>query len=252
MSSLLVSILLNVVSIKAETVNASMTKVTLVVEGMMKSKGGVTWLSWPESVSAALLELAGVSKVDVHLESDEFTVLFDAYKVSIEELKSAVSRLGYAPRVARSRVLHSSPDTISGRENVEGTKGRVPEIIAAALREAEGSKQLVFVYFYAEWCGACKILDRTTLKDPGLLVILDYFVFLKVDADIDPDALTYFSVLGLPTLMVLNEEGVELYRHVGPITAAKLGQELDSLWHWADIQAGILELEQAKQHYPAI
>ena len=42
MSSLLVSILLNVVSIKAETVNASMTKVTLVVEGMMKSKGGVT------------------------------------------------------------------------------------------------------------------------------------------------------------------------------------------------------------------
>ena len=128
-------------------------------------------------------------------------------------------------------MLHSSPDTISGRENVEGTKGRVPEIIAAALREAEGSKQLVFVYFYAEWCGACKILDRTTLKDPGLLVILDYFVFLKVDADIDPDALTYFSVLGLPTLMVLNEEGVELYRHVGPITAAKLGQELDSLWH---------------------
>ena len=108
-------------------------------------------------------------------------------------------------------------------------KGAIPEPVATAIARAGGEGKFVFVDFYAEWCGACKILDRTTLKDPMVVQALHNFVFLKVDADQYPDAITHFNIVGMPTLVVLNLRGEEVYRQVGPIKADKLTNDLSAL-----------------------
>jgi len=132
-------------------------------------------------------------------------------------MKSTVAELGYRPKIAPSRVTSHSQDKKSGK---------IPEPIATAIIKAGKTNKLVFVDFYAEWCGACKILDRTTFKDPSVIKAFEDFVFLKVDADKYPDALRYFNVVGMPTLIVLNVFGEEIYRQVGPIGAEKLRKAL--------------------------
>jgi thiol:disulfide interchange protein DsbD len=101
--------------------------------------------------------------------------------------------------------------------------------VASAIDEAARNHKLLFVDFYAEWCGACKTMDRTTFKDPTVRNALERFVFLKVDADLRLETARHFKVIGMPTLVVLNASGEEIYRQVGPIGAARLTRELSAL-----------------------
>lgn len=101
--------------------------------------------------------------------------------------------------------------------------------MASAFDEASKLNKLVFVDFFAEWCGACKTMDRTTFSDPTVQTALKRFVFLKVDADQHPDTARYFKVVGMPTLIVLGASGDEIYRQVGPIEPGELVQELSAL-----------------------
>ena len=220
MSSMIFTSFLNSLTSASDSVDMKMSRVTIAVDGMMKSKSGATWLSWPDSVSAALSELAGVKNVEVFLETDEFTVTYDGDLVTTEQMKNAISALEYEPKIVRSRLVASVNNSY---------KGAIPEPVAAAIAHAGGEGKLVFVDFYAEWCGACKILDSTTLKNPSVVQTLQQFVFLKVDADQYPDAITHFNIVGMPTLLVLNLRGEEVYRQVGPIKADKLTGDLSAL-----------------------
>ena len=136
-------------------------------------------------------------------------------------MKQTILELGYEPEVVPSRLR---PQTLVDRSNEE-----IPEPVASAIIKAGAKGQLVFVDFFAQWCGACKILDRTTLEDESVIKTLENFVFLKVDADQDPQALVHFNVVAMPTLVVLDVYGEEIYRHVGPIDAGRLISDLESL-----------------------
>ena len=86
--------------VKAATVESEMSKVTLFVEGMMKSRGGVTWMSWPESVVAALLELPGIQSeatVEIILERDAFNIEYNANLTSLDDMYAAILDLGFTP-----------------------------------------------------------------------------------------------------------------------------------------------------------
>jgi hypothetical protein len=48
------------------------------------------------------------------------------------------------------------------------------------------------------------------------------FEFLKVDTDTFPAAARHFDIVGLPTLLVLDGNGNQLFRHLGPIGADPL------------------------------
>ena len=135
-------------------------------------------------------------------------------------MKKAIVKLGYRPEVVPSRVRLLLASSRSGS---------IPEPIASAVTEAEEMGKLLFIDFYAEWCGACRILDRTTFKDPTVQLTLQDFVFLKVDAELHPEALLHFDVVAMPTLIVLNTFGVEIYRQVGPLDAVNLTRDLVKL-----------------------
>jgi thiol:disulfide interchange protein DsbD len=136
-------------------------------------------------------------------------------------MNAAVTDLGYRPRVVQSRLGLEAATT--------NAAGPIPEPVATAVRRAGETGRLVFVEFFAEWCGACREMDRTTFQDPSFKAVLADLHFVKVDTDIHLDAARYFGIVGMPTLTVLNAQGEALYRHVGPIDADSLVRDLAKL-----------------------
>ncbi len=155
------------------------------------------------------------------LANDEFTVIYDAGLVKTDQMNEAIVDLGYTPEIVQSRIELGDSE--------HGSSGSIPEPVATALGQARETGQLVFVDFHAEWCGACITMHRTTFKDPDVETAFERFVFVKVDTDHQPDAARYFDIVGLPTLIALNELGEEVYRHVGPAGAVELASELSLL-----------------------
>lgn len=133
-------------------------------------------------------------------------------------MKVAIVTLGYEPRIVQSTLNKMRPSH-------DGTEP-IPEPVATALERVEHTDTSIFIDFYAKWCGACKVMDKTTLVDPKVVKTLVQFHTLKVDADEFPLATQHFGVFAMPTYIVLNPSGEEVFRHVGPITAGSLVERL--------------------------
>ena len=64
------------------------------------------------------------------------------------------------------------------------------------------------------------------LTDPQVRQALKRYQLLKVDTDEYVKPSNRFEVVGLPTLLVLDVNGVEIYRHIGMIDAETLASKL--------------------------
>ncbi|HWC64832.1 MAG TPA: thioredoxin fold domain-containing protein [Thermoanaerobaculia bacterium] len=102
-----------------------------------------------------------------------------------------------------------------------------------ARREAAPRGALVVADFYTEWCGWCRVLDRSVYPDPLVRRQLDRAVFVRLDAEREgeEDARRY-RVDGFPTIVFLEPGGREVGRIVGfypaPIFAERARAILDS------------------------
>jgi thiol:disulfide interchange protein DsbD len=80
-----------------------------------------------------------------------------------------------------------------------------------ALAQAKLSGRPVMIDFFAEWCAACKELDRETYVAPKVADEAKRFVAIKVDATDSTDALDAlferFGVKGLPTVAFVGSDG---------------------------------------------
>lgn len=171
---------------------------------------------------AALSELAGVDDdIEVFLDRDAFTLDYDPALVTLEDMYTAIRELGYTPRLSAGEDADAATTTEAG--------GAVPEPVAAALARAKAEGKLVFLDFYAEWCLACKVLEENTLLESTVASTLDKLVSLKVDTDLYTPASLYYNIVGMPTLLVLDSDGVELFRSVGLISPPELNQVLNTL-----------------------
>ncbi len=81
---------------------------------------------------------------------------------------------------------------------------------------AQESNKLIFVDFYADWCGYCKQLDEKTYPNENVKeVMAQKYVAVKVNVDQYPDLASKYSVYGLPTLMIMDSNGTEIKRVEG-------------------------------------
>lgn len=88
---------------------------------------------------------------------------------------------------------------------------------ASALARAKKAKKLVFVDFYAVWCGPCKLMDRTVYTDSTVALETERFLSRKVDAEKGEgiELARRYAVTAYPTLLVVDAAGKEVGREVG-------------------------------------
>ena len=103
----------------------------------------------------------------------------------------------------------------------------------ARLAAAKAEGKSVMLDFYADWCVACKELERFTFSDPKVQARLKDVVLLKADVTANSDAdralLKRFNLFGPPGLVFWNAAGEQSdFKVIGFVKADKFLTNIDS------------------------
>jgi len=85
-----------------------------------------------------------------------------------------------------------------------------------AVEAAKKEDKVVFIDFYATWCGPCKKLDAETFKDAKVQKFFkDKMVPIKIDVDKEKAMAAKFNIRAMPTMVMVGADGKEIGRLVG-------------------------------------
>ncbi|WP_028765606.1 protein-disulfide reductase DsbD [Shewanella fidelis] len=153
--------------------------------GYLMHQNKLTEFSWKQTVRSVLLMLALLASFSYGMQA-------------------VMTKLGFTSHAAMSA---STSAENHGFKHIKSLLDLHTEIAAAT---ADG--KTVMVDFYADWCVACKEFEAITFKDPLVVERMDQMVLLQADVtkndDIDIELLEYYDILGLPTLLMFDENGV--------------------------------------------
>ncbi len=114
--------------------------------------------------------------------------------------------------IPRGGLLAGSAEDVSARHLAFEPVESVAEL-EVALSEARAAGTPVMFDFSAEWCVACKEMEKYTFPDKGVIAALDSFVLLQADVtendDDDKELLQYFGSFGPPTIAFFDAAGQE-------------------------------------------
>lgn len=72
--------------------------------------------------------------------------------------------------------------------------------------------------FYADWCQPCKSVSAIMEKVKDKITI----PVEEIDIDANNDIAKKYGIRGVPTLVMVDDEGTEVKRHVGMATENKI------------------------------
>lgn len=86
---------------------------------------------------------------------------------------------------------------------------------AEASKAAAASHRLVLVDFYTDWCHWCKVLDREVYPTDQFKAESKYYVFCRINAEVDTAFAGQFNITGYPTIKFLKADGTQVGEVVG-------------------------------------
>jgi thiol:disulfide interchange protein len=106
----------------------------------------------------------------------------------------------------------------------------------SGARRAKSEGRAMFVDFYTDWCGVCKMMDRKTFRDPEVVRALAELVPVRVDSEDETardgfrgsDLAERHAIRGYPTLILFDSNGRELSRRAGYLEPRAFLAWLDS------------------------
>lgn len=100
-------------------------------------------------------------------------------------------------------------------------------------QKLQGSKQMVMLDFYADWCTSCIEMEKFTFSDPDVQKRLANVKMLQIDVTknsaADQQLMKQFKVFGPPALLTFDSQGNEMStaRVIGYLTPEKFKAHLD-------------------------
>src|SRR5258708_3895929 len=101
------------------------------------------------------------------------------------------------------------------------------ESLPDAQKVAAKEKKVIFVDFWAEWCGPCKQMLSTTYKDSKVVEKSKGFVPVLVNIDKQEDLAKKYKVEAIPTVIFMNSKGKILESKIGFTNAAEFQKLMD-------------------------
>lgn len=69
------------------------------------------------------------------------------------------------------------------------------------------TNKLIFIDFYASWCGPCKRMEKEAFADPEIKEILNNYVLLRLDFDREVALRNKYGVRAIPYIFVTDSQG---------------------------------------------
>jgi len=113
--------------------------------------------------------------------------------------------------------------------------------MAAALKEAAGAQCSVMIFFTADWCQPCRLMDAGTFTKRGVAQYINKnFVPIRIDDSKDTSPVTTrYSVTAYPSVLFIGPGDDPLHMVVGPRPAAEfypILQQVEALPRLMDAQ----------------
>lgn len=93
------------------------------------------------------------------------------------------------------------------------------------INEVQQAEQPVLVYFWAAWCGPCRLMSPAVEQVANTYG--DRLKIVKLEVDANPESVKECQVEGVPALRLFHANQLVM-SHEGAITKAKLTELLDS------------------------
>lgn len=170
---------------------------------------------WTGVVSDVLWSLWGISFTGYLMHQNKLSTF--NWKQTVRSVLLMLTLLasfsyGFQAVMAHFGFNHSPVGNTATAEAEHGFK-RIKSIedLDRELAAATAAGKPVMLDLYADWCVACKEFEAITFKDAEVLARMNKIVLLQADVTksdaVDVALLEKYHVLGLPTLLMFNEQG---------------------------------------------